>query len=219
MCHMHITVCVSSQPPIHYAIPQSHAQTESPSYLLRSGSDDSSLRSSPWGLVVLALFFVARFQHLLNQLQHSAISDLLSDKGHELFVIHGPKIVFQIRIDDPLASGPHFTPDLAQGVGRLAAFAIPKATRIKDLFKDRFQTIDQGLLADPVIDRGYAQGSGLAGSPSLRDLQSSHSLRLVGLLSEISMKPVQVLIQTCLKIFDRDPVSPARSSIGDRKST
>jgi hypothetical protein len=72
------------------------------------------------------------------------------------FVIHGPKIVFQIRVHDPLAAGPHFTPDLAQGIGRLAAFAIPKAARIKDLFKDRFQTIGQGLLANPVIDRRYA---------------------------------------------------------------
>src|SRR4029077_7694604 len=121
---------------------------------------DSPLRGSSWGLVPLALLLVARFQHLLNQLQHSAIGDLLSDKGHEFFVIHGPKIVFHIRDHDPLA---------------LATFAISKAARIKDLFKDRFQTIDQGLLANPVIDRRYAQRSGLDGRTSLRALQSSPS--------------------------------------------
>src|SRR6202035_3048267 len=115
---------------------------------------------------------------------------------------------------DPLASGPHFTPDLAQGVGRLAAFTVPKATRIKDLFKDRFQTIDQGLLANPVIDRGYAQRPGLAGSSSFRDLQSSHSLRLIGLLTKLSMKPVQILIETRLKVLDRNPIRSARSLIG-----
>ena len=129
-------------------------------------------------------------------------------------MVHGAKIVFQIRIDNPFASGPQFTPDLAQGIGRLAAFTIPKATRIKDLFKDRFQTIDQGLLANPVIDRGYAQRPGLAGSSSLWDLQSSHSLRLIGLLTKLPMKPVQILIATRLKVFDRNPIRSARSLIG-----
>ena len=101
--------------------------------------DDLSLRGSSWGLASLSLLLVARLQHLLNELQHSAVGNLLSDQGQEFFVIYGSEEVFEIRIDDPLVSGPHFTPDLTQGVGRLAAFTIPKATRIKDLFKDRFQ--------------------------------------------------------------------------------
>ena len=68
-----------------------------------------------------------RLQHLLNELQHSAVGDLLSDEGQELFVIYGSKKVFEIRIDDPLTSGLHFTPDLGQGIGCLATLTIPKA--------------------------------------------------------------------------------------------
>ena len=63
-------------------------------------------------------------------------------------MIHGSKIVFQIRIHDPLVSGLHFAPDLGWGIGRFAAFSIPKATWIKDLFKDGLQAVGQGLLAD-----------------------------------------------------------------------
>ena len=49
--------------------------------------DDFSLRSSPWSCKFLPPFFIARLQHLLNELQHSAVGDLLSDEGQEFFVI------------------------------------------------------------------------------------------------------------------------------------
>ena len=78
-------------------------------------------------------------------------------------MIYGSEEVFEIRIDDPLTSGPHFTPDLGQGIGGLATFTITKAARIKDLLKDRLQAIDQRLLTHPVVDRGYAQWPCLAG--------------------------------------------------------
>src|SRR5271163_37959 len=43
---------------------------------------DSSLRSSSWSFVTATLVFIARFQHLLDKDQHSAVGDLLSDKCH-----------------------------------------------------------------------------------------------------------------------------------------
>src|SRR5262249_25413841 len=116
-----------------------------PPHLLIEGSqqdiaqqwrDDSSLRSSPWSRKFLAPFFIARLQHLLNELQHSAVGNLLSDQGQEFFVIYGSEEVFQIRIDDPLVSGLHFAPNLGQGIGGLATFTISEAARIKDLLKD-----------------------------------------------------------------------------------
>ena len=96
---------------------------------------------------------VARRERLLNELQHPAIGDLLADEGQELFVVHGPKIVFQVRIDDPLVSSLHFAPNLAQSIGRLATLAIPKAAWIEDFLEDRLQTVDHRLLAHPVVDR------------------------------------------------------------------
>ena len=64
------------------------------SYLLRSGSDDPALRGSPWSCVLAAPLLVARRERLLNELQHPAIGNLLPDESHELFVVHGSKIVF-----------------------------------------------------------------------------------------------------------------------------
>ena len=46
-------------------------------------------------------------------------------------MIHGSKIIFQIRIYDPFASGLDFVPNLPQGIGCLAPFAISKAARIE----------------------------------------------------------------------------------------
>jgi len=74
-----------------------------PPHLLVKGSekdiaqqrrDDPALRGSPWSCILATLLLVARRERLLNELQHPAIGDLLPDKGHELFVVHGPKIVF-----------------------------------------------------------------------------------------------------------------------------
>ena len=42
-----------------------------------------SLRSSPWGRKFLSPFFIAPLQHLLNELQHSAVGNLLSNQGQE----------------------------------------------------------------------------------------------------------------------------------------
>jgi hypothetical protein len=38
------------------------------------------LRGSSWSLESLTLCLVARLQHLLNELQHAAVGDLLSDE-------------------------------------------------------------------------------------------------------------------------------------------
>jgi len=114
---------------------------------LRSGRHDPALRGSPWSCILEALRFVARRERLLNELQHPAIGDLLAHEIHELFVVHGPEIIFQVRVNDPLVSSFHFAPNLGQGVGRLATFPIPKAARIKYGLEDRLQTVDQRLLA------------------------------------------------------------------------
>ena len=74
--------------------------------------------------------------------------------------------------------------------------------RIEDLLKDRFQAIDRRLLTHPVIDRGYTQWPGLTGGSSFRNLQSSHGLRLIGVLAEFLMEPFQILIQTDLEFLD-----------------
>jgi hypothetical protein len=102
---------------------------------------------------------------LLNKLQHSAVGDLLSNQSQEFVVIDRPEVIFQIRVYDPLVPSLYFAPDLGQRIGCLSTFPIPKTAGIKDLLKDRLQAIGQCLLAHSIIDRGYAQRSGLAGAP------------------------------------------------------
>src|SRR5664280_2180128 len=97
--------------------------------------------------------------------------------------------IFQIRVYDPLVPSLYFAPDLGQRIGCLSTLPIPKTAGIKDLLKDRLQAIGQCLLAHSIIDRGYAQRSGLAGGSSFRDLQPSHRQRLIGVVSELSMQP------------------------------
>ena len=161
-----------------------------------------------------ALFFIARREHLLNEVQHSAVGNPLSDQGQELLVVHRSEEVLQIRIDDPLASALHFAPDLAQGVGGFATLPIPEAARIEDFLEDRLQAIDQRLLADPIVDRGYAQRPRLAGTSSLWNLQSSHGLRSIGVLAKFSMQLVQSLLQPAFERLDRHLVYAAGSLIG-----
>ena len=70
--------------------------------------DDASLRSSSWSLVATTLVFVTRFQHLLNEPQHSAVGDLLPEKG--LVVDRDPRI--QNSFSDPHPRSTRFRPPL-----------------------------------------------------------------------------------------------------------
>src|SRR5262249_4754497 len=138
----------------------------------------------------------------------------LSDQGQEFFVVYGSEEVFQIRIDDPLISGLHFAPNLGQGIGGLATLAIPKTARIKKLLQDLLPTNYQRLLTHPVVDRRYAQWPCLAGGSPFRNLQSSHGLRLIGVLAELLMEPFQIPIQTGLELRDGHLICAAGSLIG-----
>src|SRR5271157_1859206 len=73
---IYITFCDANQERHRNATPRSCAQIES--YLLRSGRNDSSLRSSSWSFVPATLVFIACLQHLLNKPQHPAVGDLFS---------------------------------------------------------------------------------------------------------------------------------------------
>src|SRR6202022_3164110 len=51
--------------------------------LLNKGEMTPPLRGSSWSLESLTLCLVARLQHLLNELQHAAVGDLLSEESPE----------------------------------------------------------------------------------------------------------------------------------------
>src|SRR5260370_14801432 len=83
------------------------------SYLLRSRSHDSPLRGSSWSLESLTLCLVAPLQHLLNELQHAAVGDLLSEESHKFLVTHAPQELFQLPTHHPLVSTLPFPPTFA----------------------------------------------------------------------------------------------------------
>jgi len=154
---------------------------------------DSALRSSSWSFVTATLIFIAGLQHLLNKPQHPAVSDLLSDKSQQSIVIHGSKIIFQIRIHDPLGVRPPLhARSLVRASAVLRPFSIPKAAWIKDLFKDGLQAVGQCLLTHSVIGQKVCLKAWSCPEHPSSDLQSSHRLRLIVCFPEFSVKSAQI---------------------------
>src|SRR5271166_6255805 len=110
-------------------------------------------------------------------------------------MVHRPEKVSQIRVHDPLRPASYLFPDLAQGVLRRSPSPISEAGIIEYRLEDGLQPIEQRLLTHPVIDRGYAERSILAGFVPLRDGVLPHWSRLIGVLFQLPLQPIQLLVQ------------------------
>ena len=83
---------------------------------------------------------------------------------------------------------------------------------IEHRLEDRFQPIEQRLLAHPVINRRDSQRAKLARLSRLRDLYLPHRLRLVGIFLQIALQPIQLLTQlrgeSCQTLPVHAPTAP-----------
>jgi 4-carboxymuconolactone decarboxylase len=68
------------------------------------------------------------------------------------------------------------------------------------------QPIEQRLLTHAIIDRGYAEHSILAGFVPLRNRVLSHRQRLIGILFQLSLQPIQLLVQLLFKSLQSLPI-------------
>src|ERR1700723_1115321 len=71
----------------------------------------------------------------------------------------------------------------------------PKLASSEHRFEDRFQPIEQRLLAHPVINRRDSQRAKLARLSRLRDWYLPHRLRPIDILFQFTLQPIQLLVQ------------------------
>jgi len=115
--------------------------------------------------------------------------------------------VSQIRVHDPFRPASYLFPDLAQGVLRRSPSPISEAGIIEYRLEDGLQPIEQRLLAYPIVDRGYAQHSILARFVPLRDGVLPHRLRLIAILSQLPLQPIQLRVQLRLESCQIQPIN------------
>src|ERR1019366_9762799 len=137
---------------------------------------------------------------------HAAVGYSLSHQREEFLMVRGPEEVSEIRIDDPLGPALYLFPHFAQGILRRSPSPISEASVVEYRLEDGLQPIEQRLLAHAVIYRRYAEHSILAGFVPLRDRVLSHRQRLVGILFQLSLQPLQLLVQLRFKSLQGLPV-------------
>jgi site-specific DNA recombinase len=94
------SIPVPSGPPQNSGSPPSRPDGQS--YLLRKGSDHTTLWSAALARKELPFAVASRFEHRLDEAQHAAVGYSLSHQREEFFMVRGPEEVSEIRIDDPL---------------------------------------------------------------------------------------------------------------------
>jgi hypothetical protein len=80
--------------------------------------------------------------------------------------------------------------------------------------EDRFQPIEQRLLAHPVINRRDSQRAKLTRLSRLRDLYLPHGLRPIDILFQFALQPVQLLAQLLGEPIQTLPVHSSTAPVG-----
>ena len=98
------------------ATPQLFFQTGN--CLLCTGRDHTTLRGATLARKELPFAIASRFEHRLDEAQHSAVGYSLSHQREEFFMVRGPEEISEIRIHDPLGPALYLFPHFAQGILR-----------------------------------------------------------------------------------------------------
>jgi hypothetical protein len=83
---------------------------------------------------------------------------------------------------------------------------ISETSIIEYWLEDGFQPIEQRLLTHAIIDRGYTEHAILAGFVPLRDRVLSHRQRLIAVLFQLSLQPIQLLLQLRFESLQTLPI-------------
>ena len=129
-------------------------------------------------------------------------------------MIHRPKKVLQIGVHDPLPSALNLLPHFAHGILRRSPSPISEVGFIEHRLEDRFQPIEQRLLAYPVINRRDSQRAKLARLSRLRDLHLPHRLRPVDILFQFPVQPIQLLIELRGESIQTLPIHTSTAPVG-----
>src|SRR4030095_13444585 len=110
-------------------------------------------------------------------------------------MIHDPEKVSELAVYDPLPPALNLCPYFAHGILCRSPSPISEVGFIEHRLEDRLQSVEQRLLAYPVINRRDSQRAKLARLARLRDLDLPHRLRLIDVLLQLAMQLIQHLLQ------------------------
>jgi hypothetical protein len=105
-------------------------------------------------------------------------------------VVDRPEEIFQISFYDPLRSALYFFPHLAHCVLRRSSSPVSEVGVIEYRFEKRLQSVEQCLLAYPVINSRDSQHSILARLSRFWNLYLPHRAWLIDLLLKFPMQPI-----------------------------
>ncbi|HET8548411.1 MAG TPA: hypothetical protein VFL57_10425 [Bryobacteraceae bacterium] len=183
-------------------------------YVTEQGRNHPALRSPALGWKQPPFAITPGLEHRLNQAQHPAVGYSLSNEREQFCVIHRSEKVLQIRVHDPLPPSLNLPPHLAHGVLRRSPSPISEVGLIEHRLEDRFQPVEQRLLAYPVINRRNSQRAQLARLARLRDLHLPHRLRPIDILFQLALQPVQLLNQLRGESIQTLPVHASTAPVG-----
>src|SRR4030095_7882319 len=116
-------------------------------------------------------------------------------------MIHDPEKVSELAVYDPLPPALNLCPYFAHGILCRSPSPISEVGFIEHRLEDRLQSVEQRLLGYPVINRLIKRRdfprAKLALHSRLRDLDLPHRLRLITVLFQLAMQPIQLLIEIC----------------------
>ena len=111
------------------------------------------MRRPPLRREEMALAVAVRCQHRLDEAQDSAIGQALGHQREEFLVDDRPEEILQIRVDNPFSACFNFLPDPAEGVLCRSPASISEVGVIEYRLEDWLQSVEQCLLAYPIINR------------------------------------------------------------------
>src|SRR5512135_2114523 len=128
-------------------------------------------------------------------------------------MINRPKEIFEVGVDDPLGSCAQLLPDLSQGILGRSPLAVSEAGIIEYRLEDRLQSVQERLLAYPIVNGRDAERAKLARLAGLRDQLSSHRQGLIGVALEFLMESVQLLVEHLLEVHQGLPIDATGPSV------
>src|SRR5262245_10011717 len=177
------------------------------------GRDNSPLGYSLLRGEALAVGEHPRLKHPPDEAEYPTIRNALGDKRHELLLIRRPEEVFQIGVHDPLGTRLQLLPDLPQRILRRSSLAVSEAGIIEYRLEDRFQPVEQRLLAHAVVNRRNAERAILARLAGLGNQVSTYRQGLVGVSAQFLFESIELLGEHLFEVGQALAIDPTGSAV------
>jgi site-specific DNA recombinase len=199
--------------PPHAPEPPPKTQPET-CYLLRSSRRTATLGRTLLHSQVFPILQHAGVQPFLDEPHEAPVRNPMIEELHQPFMRNGVEKVLQIGVHDPLPTALNLLPNFAHGVFRRSPSPISEVGFIEHRFEDRFQPVEQRLLAYPVVNCRDSQCAKLARLSRLRDLHLPHRLGPVDIVLQFPVQSIQLLIELRGESIQTLPVHTSTAPVG-----